>query len=259
MITEAGTDPKVERLVYIAAFAPDAGESVQSLIANPPAGAPVPPILPPQEASCSSTGRSSPPLSLPMSMPPQRPSWRIRRCPGAWRRWPARSASRPGDQAELVSGRHRGPHDPPPAQRHGQRAGATVPRPPAAMRSTSRTRPRSPRSSSVPPRRPRRSTSRKRKHPGPVGPRLARQLLANSVEKVRRTRASKRMETRFFSIVGSFEHISKYKTPQNRSPLPDRSAAYAQLFQRNRRRTDEGVMTASGRGRVKTYCRGLSP
>ncbi|MGH8428916.1 MAG: alpha/beta hydrolase, partial [Solimonas sp.] len=33
--------------VYIAAFAPDSGESVSSLIANPPAGAPVPPILPP--------------------------------------------------------------------------------------------------------------------------------------------------------------------------------------------------------------------
>ena len=49
VITEAGTDPKVERLVYIAAFAPDAGELVQSLIANPPAGAPVPPILPPRD------------------------------------------------------------------------------------------------------------------------------------------------------------------------------------------------------------------
>lgn len=49
VITEAGTDPKVERLVYVAAFAPDAGESVQTLIANPPSGAPVPPILPPQD------------------------------------------------------------------------------------------------------------------------------------------------------------------------------------------------------------------
>ncbi|RUL78965.1 alpha/beta hydrolase [Dyella choica] len=48
VISEAGTDPKVARLVYITAFAPDAGESVQSLIANPPPGAPVPPILPPQ-------------------------------------------------------------------------------------------------------------------------------------------------------------------------------------------------------------------
>ena len=48
VITEAGSDPKVKSLVYIAAFAPDKGESVQSLIANPPPGAPVPPILPPQ-------------------------------------------------------------------------------------------------------------------------------------------------------------------------------------------------------------------
>ena len=47
VITEAGTDPKVARLVYIAAFAPDTGESVSSLIANPAPGAPVPPILPP--------------------------------------------------------------------------------------------------------------------------------------------------------------------------------------------------------------------
>lgn len=47
VISEAGTDDKVKALVYIAAFAPDKGESVSSLIANPPAGAPVPPILPP--------------------------------------------------------------------------------------------------------------------------------------------------------------------------------------------------------------------
>jgi len=48
VITEAGTHPKVSDLVYIAAFAPDKGESVASLIANPPPGAPVPPILPPK-------------------------------------------------------------------------------------------------------------------------------------------------------------------------------------------------------------------
>jgi pimeloyl-ACP methyl ester carboxylesterase len=48
VITEAGTEPKVAGLVYIAAFAPDKGESVNSLIANPPPGAPVPPILPPK-------------------------------------------------------------------------------------------------------------------------------------------------------------------------------------------------------------------
>jgi pimeloyl-ACP methyl ester carboxylesterase len=49
VITEAGNDPKVARLVYITAFAPDRGESVSTLIKNPPAGAPVPPILPPQD------------------------------------------------------------------------------------------------------------------------------------------------------------------------------------------------------------------
>jgi pimeloyl-ACP methyl ester carboxylesterase len=49
VITEAGTHPKVAGLVYITAFAPDKGESVASLIKDPPPGVPVPPILPPQE------------------------------------------------------------------------------------------------------------------------------------------------------------------------------------------------------------------
>lgn len=49
VITEAGTHPDVVGLVYIAAFAPDNGESVGSLIKNPPPGAPVPPILPPRD------------------------------------------------------------------------------------------------------------------------------------------------------------------------------------------------------------------
>lgn len=47
VITEAGNDPKVTRLVYITAFALDAGESVQALISNPQPGDPQPPILPP--------------------------------------------------------------------------------------------------------------------------------------------------------------------------------------------------------------------
>jgi pimeloyl-ACP methyl ester carboxylesterase len=47
VITEAGNHPKVDGLVYITAFAPDAGESVSSLIADPPPAAPMPPILPP--------------------------------------------------------------------------------------------------------------------------------------------------------------------------------------------------------------------
>jgi len=49
VITEAGNDPNVVGLVYIAAFAPDKGESVSSLIKEPVPGAPVPPILPPQD------------------------------------------------------------------------------------------------------------------------------------------------------------------------------------------------------------------
>lgn len=47
VITEAGSDPKVSALVYVAAFAPDQGESVSSLVANAPPGAPALPILPP--------------------------------------------------------------------------------------------------------------------------------------------------------------------------------------------------------------------
>src|ERR1700730_15946049 len=49
VVTEAGNDSKVTGLVYITAFAPDKGESVAKLIQNPPPGAPVPPILPPQD------------------------------------------------------------------------------------------------------------------------------------------------------------------------------------------------------------------
>ena len=49
VITEAGNHEKVESLAYIAAFAPDKGESVGTLIADPPPGAPVPPILPPKD------------------------------------------------------------------------------------------------------------------------------------------------------------------------------------------------------------------
>jgi pimeloyl-ACP methyl ester carboxylesterase len=47
VITEAGTHEKVAALAYISAFAPDKGESVATLIADPAPGAPVPPILPP--------------------------------------------------------------------------------------------------------------------------------------------------------------------------------------------------------------------
>ena len=49
VVTEAGNDPKVAGVVYVAAFAPDTGESVASLIQNPPPSAPVPPILEPRD------------------------------------------------------------------------------------------------------------------------------------------------------------------------------------------------------------------
>jgi pimeloyl-ACP methyl ester carboxylesterase len=49
VITEAGLDGNVASLVYIAAFAPDKGESVNTLIAGFPADGPQPPILPPQD------------------------------------------------------------------------------------------------------------------------------------------------------------------------------------------------------------------
>jgi pimeloyl-ACP methyl ester carboxylesterase len=49
VITQAGNDSKVAGLVYVAAFAPDRGESVATLIKDPPPGAPVPPILPPTD------------------------------------------------------------------------------------------------------------------------------------------------------------------------------------------------------------------
>ena len=53
VITEAGNDPRVVALVYIAGWVPDKGESVSSLIedllGDAPPGAPVPPILPPRD------------------------------------------------------------------------------------------------------------------------------------------------------------------------------------------------------------------
>ena len=86
VVSEAGTDPKVKAVVYIAAFAPDKGESVSSLIANPPPAPPSRRSCRRSTASSSSTRPSSPPPSPPMSMPRPRPSWPTRRCPGASRR-----------------------------------------------------------------------------------------------------------------------------------------------------------------------------
>jgi len=49
VVTEAGTHPNVAALVYIAAFVPDRGESVNTVIAGFPTDGPQPPILPPQD------------------------------------------------------------------------------------------------------------------------------------------------------------------------------------------------------------------
>ena len=49
MITEAGNNPNVAALVYIAGFMPDKGESVNTLIGGFPTDVPGPPILPPQD------------------------------------------------------------------------------------------------------------------------------------------------------------------------------------------------------------------
>ena len=161
VITEAGNDPKVEPLVYIAAFAPDAGESVQSLIANPPPGAPVPPILPPQDGFLF-LDRAKFAASFAVDVDADDRGLHGGLAGSLGRRGPVRRGDRAGveNQAELLSRRLRRPHDPARAQRRWR----TVPvqgrcRRPAVTRSTSRTRPRSPRSSSAPPPQPRRSTS----------------------------------------------------------------------------------------------------
>jgi pimeloyl-ACP methyl ester carboxylesterase len=49
VVTEAGNDPRVAGLVYIAAFAPDRGESVAALLKEAPPGSPASSILPPQD------------------------------------------------------------------------------------------------------------------------------------------------------------------------------------------------------------------
>ncbi|MBB4841292.1 pimeloyl-ACP methyl ester carboxylesterase [Sphingomonas kyeonggiensis] len=49
VITEAGVDPKVKSLAYIAAFAPDVGESVFELATRAVPGESGPPLLPPND------------------------------------------------------------------------------------------------------------------------------------------------------------------------------------------------------------------
>ena len=98
VITEAGNNPKVAALVYITAFAPDKGESVNSLIANPPPGAPVPPILPPKNGYLF-LDRSKFAASFAGDVDPDTAAFMgDSQCRGAWMRSREPSASPPGDR-----------------------------------------------------------------------------------------------------------------------------------------------------------------
>jgi len=84
VITEAGNDPKVVGLVYIAAFAPDKDESISSLIKDPRLGRPCRLYSRRETATYSSTRRNSPLRS--------RPTW-TRKKPRSWRILKSRGAS----------------------------------------------------------------------------------------------------------------------------------------------------------------------
>ena len=83
-------------LVYIAAFAPDKGESVNSLIADPAPGAPVPPILPPRDGYLF-LNRDKFHESFAGDLSPTKPpSWPTPRSPGESTRWAEPSPSPAG-------------------------------------------------------------------------------------------------------------------------------------------------------------------
>ena len=96
VVSEAGTDSKVAGIVYIAAFAPDVGESVASLIANPPPGAPVPPILPPVDGFLL-LDKAKFAASFAAEVRPDLASFMAdSQVLGAWKPWMARSPHRLG-------------------------------------------------------------------------------------------------------------------------------------------------------------------
>jgi pimeloyl-ACP methyl ester carboxylesterase len=78
VITEAGTHEKVAGLVYVAAFVPDASESVNTLISGFPADGPQPPILPPRDGFLF-MAESQVPWGLDaLGGPVTQPAWRSR-------------------------------------------------------------------------------------------------------------------------------------------------------------------------------------
>ena len=128
VITEAGSHERVAGLVYIAAFVPDAGESVNTLIADPPPGAPVPPILPPENgflfldrAKFAESFAADVPADLAAFMADSQVPWGVEAAGGAvsepaWRSKPSWYLVASDDR--MI---------PPPAQRvMSERAGSTV-------------------------------------------------------------------------------------------------------------------------------------
>jgi pimeloyl-ACP methyl ester carboxylesterase len=100
VITEAGNDPKVAGLVYVAAFAPDKGESVSSLIGGFPKGGPQPPILPPQDGYLS-LEKAKFPASFAGDVDPDTAAFMAdSQSPGAWTLSAARSVNRHGKQSQ---------------------------------------------------------------------------------------------------------------------------------------------------------------
>ena len=153
VVTEAGNDPKVTSLAYIAAFIPDAGRSVETLIANPPSGAPVPPILPPEDgflkldsAKFAASFAADVDPALARFMADSQVPWGVEALAGkvtqpAWKSKPSHALVAADDH--MI---------PPPAQRQmTQRAGAQVTETPGAMRCTCRAPRRSRGSSNRPP------------------------------------------------------------------------------------------------------------
>jgi pimeloyl-ACP methyl ester carboxylesterase len=128
VITAAGNHPNVAALAYIAAFAPDKGESVSSLIADPPPGAPVPPILPPSNGflfldrdKFAASFAADVPAKLAAFMADSQVPWGVDALGGT----PAEPAWRTKPSWYLVATDDH--MIPPPAQRAmAERAGATV-------------------------------------------------------------------------------------------------------------------------------------
>jgi len=129
VISEAGNDPKVASLVYIAAFAPDKGESVQTLIANPVPGAEPPPILPPQDGFLFLDREKFRAAFAADVKEDQAAFMGASQVPWACRLWGGRSPCRMAREAELLPGNEERQDDPAPGtasdgsarRRHGRR------------------------------------------------------------------------------------------------------------------------------------------